>query len=113
MAQMALAGHWYPAAVALGFAAVLSIWSLYALSGAGVIARLPLLRLTLCVITAIYLIRGVVFPLLMPYFPGNSAMFWVTTSGICLTIGLIHLLGLRQAWPRLSVRPGEGQVATS
>ena len=113
MAQMALAGHWYPAAVALGFAAVLSIWSLYALSGAGVIARLPLLRLTLCVITAIYLIRGVVFPLLMPYFPGNSAMFWVTTSGICLTIGLIHLLGLRQAWPRLSVRAGEGQGATS
>lgn len=100
MAQMELAGHWYPPVAALVIAVVLSVWSLYALSGAGVIGRLPLLRLMLCVITGIYLARGAAFPLLMPYFPGNSAMFWATTSGICLAIGLIHWVGLRRAWPR-------------
>lgn len=101
MAQMALAGHWYPSVAALFIAAVLAVWSLYAFSGAGLVRRLPLLRLVLCVITGIYLIRGAAFPLLMPYFPGNGATFWVATSGICLAIGLVHLAGLRGAWRRL------------
>ena len=45
MAQMASAGSWYPAIVTSFIAAMLFTWSLYALSGAGVIPRLPLLRL--------------------------------------------------------------------
>src|SRR3712207_5109224 len=56
MARMAAAGHWYPAAVTSCIVVILSVWSLYALSGAGVIRRLPLLRLTLFVITGIYLL---------------------------------------------------------
>ena len=101
MARMAEAGHWYPTVMATAIAAVLLVWSLYALSGAGVIRRLPLLRTVLCAITAVYLLRGVLFFLLMPFFPGNSLTFWLASSGVCLAIGLVHLAGLRQVWTRL------------
>ena len=101
MAQMALAGHWYPTVVTLAIAAMLSVWALYALSGAGIIARLPLLRAALCAITAVYLLRAVGFVPLMRYFPDNSMTFWIVSSGICLTIGLVHALGLWQTWSRL------------
>ena len=101
MARLAEAGHWYPSVFALAIASVLFSWSLYALSGAGIIRRLPLLKLGLCVITAIYLVRGIGFAAIMPLFPGNSPVFWLVSSGICLAIGLVHLLGVRQAWVRL------------
>ena len=101
MARLAEAGHWYPTVFASVIAAVLFTWSLYALSGAGVIRRLPLLKLGLCLITAIYMVRGIGFAAIMPLFPGNSAVFWLTSSGICLAIGLVHFAGLRQVWVRL------------
>jgi hypothetical protein len=47
MASAAAAGRWYPAVVTLGIAAVLALWSAYALAGAGVIQALPLLKLGL------------------------------------------------------------------
>ncbi len=101
MARMADAGHWYPTVATLIIAGILSIWALYALAGAGVIRKLPLLRLALCAITAVYLLRGTVFLFLMPYFPGNSTTFWITSSAICLGFGIVHLIGLRQVWKRL------------
>lgn len=106
MAQMAIAGHWYPTVVTLVIAVMLGVWALYALSGAGVITRLPLLRVALCAITAAYLLRAVGFVPLMRYFPDNSMTFWLVSSGICLMIGLVHALGLWQAWPRLSAGAG-------
>jgi hypothetical protein len=102
MAQSAARGHWYPTFVTIVIAGVLSVWGLYALSGAGTIRRLPLLMPVLCAITAVYLMRGLFFFLLKPYFPGNSAAFWYWSSGICLLIGLLHLVGLYQSWSRLS-----------
>ena len=102
MAQLHLAGHWYPAVMTLAIAGVLAGWSAYALSGAGVIRRLPLLRTVLAAIAAIYLIRGAAFVPLVAHFPGNSTTFWLVSSSICLLIGLVHLVGLRQAWGRLS-----------
>lgn len=98
MAQMAEAGHWYPAVVTLAIALILGIWSLYALSGAGVIFRLPLLRIGLCVIASIFTVRGLVFTQLMPYFPGNSMTFWLVSSGISLGIGALFILGIYQSW---------------
>jgi len=53
MARLAIAGSWYPAVVTSAIATVLAVWELYALSGAGVIPRLPLTRTALCIITAI------------------------------------------------------------
>lgn len=98
MAQMAEAGHIYPTIVTLVIVSLLTTWSLYALSGAGLILRLPLLRLALCVIAAIYLLRGVAFIPLMPMFPGNSITFWVVSSTTCLVFGLLYAFGVRQSW---------------
>lgn len=101
MVQMVEAGSSRPTRVTLLIAAVLLVWSAYALSGAGVIPRLPFLRTILCAITAVYLLRGLLFFLLIPYFPGNSMAFWFWSAAICLGIGLLHLFGLRQAWSTL------------
>ena len=101
MARMAAAGHWYPTVVTSGIVAVLTCWSLYALSGAGVVRRLPLVRPALCVITGVYMLRAVAFAPFHSYFPGNSAAFWLWSSAVCFVIGLVHLVGLWQAWPRL------------
>lgn len=102
MARMSEAGHWYPALLTSGIAAVLVLWSLYALSGAGVIARLPLLWAGLCAIAGIYVLRGIAFVPLAPFFPENSLSFWLWSSLICLGFGVIHVLGIRQAWPSLA-----------
>lgn len=101
MARTAEAGRWYPAVLTLGIAAVFGAWSLYALSGAGVIRRLPLLRIALCFITAIYLLRGVGWLALRPYFPDDGPTFWFWSSSISLAIGVVHLVGVRQVWSRL------------
>ncbi len=99
MAQLDLAGHWYPKAMASVIAAILSVWSLYALSGAGIIRKLPFVRLVLIGITGVFLIRGLAFVPLQPYFPGNSMTFWLVSSSICLR--LLYALGLRQVWSEL------------
>ncbi|WP_049631386.1 hypothetical protein [Cellvibrio sp. pealriver] len=98
MAQMAEAGHIYPTIVTSVIVVVLTLWSLYALSGAGVIMRLPLLRVGLCVIAAIYLLRGIVFIPLIPMFPENSTTFWLVSSAICFAFGLMYALGIKQSW---------------
>lgn len=81
--------------------AVLTTWSLYALSGAAVIGRAPLLRLGLCVITGIYLFRGVVGFVFIAAPMGRVPEFWFWSSVICLGIGLIHLAGVKQSWSKL------------
>ena len=101
MARMAAIGHWYPTVLTAGMVVILSGWSLYALSGAGVIRRLPFVRCALCIITSIYLLRAVAFVPFHKYFPGNSTAFWLWSSAICFGIGLVHLVGLWQAWFRL------------
>ena len=101
MAQMAEAGHWYPVVVTSVIVIFLAIWSLYALSAAGVIRRLPLLRLALCLIASIFLIRGISFVMLMPMFPENSLTFWLVSSGICLMIGILYAVGTYQRWAEL------------
>ena len=97
---MSAAGHWYPPFMAFVIGMVLSIWAIYAASGAGLISPVPYLRVVLVGVTSVYLLRAVAFPLLKPAFPGNSAAFWLVTSTICLAIGLLHLIGLVQVWPR-------------
>jgi hypothetical protein len=100
MARMSAAGHWYPSVMAFGIGAVLSVWGLYALSAAGVLSPLPYWRVVLAGVTAVYLLRALAFPLLKPAFPDNSTTFWLVTSGICLVIGITHLVGLMQVWQR-------------
>jgi hypothetical protein len=102
MAQLAESGSSRPTIVTLFIACVLFMWSLYALSGAGVIGRLPLLRSGLVAITAVYLIRGLGFIPLMSIIPGRSLNFWLWSSAICVGFGVVHAVGLWQSWDRLT-----------
>ena len=102
MVRLVEAASAYPAKVTLFIAAVLFVWSAYALSGAGVIPPLPLLRTILCAIAAVYLLRGFAFFAIMRLFPSNSLTFWLWSAGICAVIGIVHALGIKQAWPLLS-----------
>jgi hypothetical protein len=101
MARLAEAGSIYPALVTLAIAAMLVVWSLYALSGAGLIAPLPLLRPALCAITAVYLMRGLVIVPLAWFASASITRFWIWSSAICLVYGIVHLVGLVQTWARL------------
>ncbi len=101
MARMAEAKHPMPTIATLVITFGLLVGAAYALSGAGVIRPLPLLKWALCAITAVYLLRALGFVFLMPLIPENSLRFWWVSSGICLIFGLVHLIGLRQVWQRL------------
>lgn len=101
MARAAEAGRLQPTLITLAIAAVLMVWAIYALSAAGFISRLPLTRVAVLAITAIYLGRAIAFPLLRPAFPENSTTFWLVSSGICLVIGLLHAYGLATRWSAL------------
>lgn len=99
MARAAERGGWRPALVTAAIAGVLAVWGLYALSGAGLIGRMPLLRPALAAITAAYLLRGLVL-----FFPsalrrpdlGQAFLLW--SSLIVLAIGMVHAVGLWRAW---------------
>lgn len=101
MAQLAQAGHWYPPVVTACIALVLAIWAGYALSGAGLIRRLPLLRPALCAITAVYLLRGLVIIPVAVSAPSAATAFGLWSSAICLGFGIVHLVGLIQVWTKL------------
>ena len=101
MASAAAAGRFYPAVVTFGIAVVLAVWSAYALSGAGVIGPLPLLRLVLILITGVYLVRGLTIVPLLMFSRSKSTPFLLWSSLVCILYGAVHLLGLTQVWSRL------------
>jgi putative oxidoreductase len=76
-------------------AAIAAIFGLYAMSGAGRIRRLPLLRTVITATTAIYILRGF---LLIPQIPlavkHPSLIRFALFSMVSLCVGLIHLAGL-------------------
>lgn len=94
IARMAERDWWRPAPITLFIAIVLALWATYALSGAGVLPRLPLLKLGLGVITAIYLLRAFALPWMLTAMPDRSATFLWVSSGVVLVYGLVHLAGL-------------------
>ncbi|MDC0948588.1 hypothetical protein OAS86_04505 [Gammaproteobacteria bacterium] len=92
-----------PALITAGIAVILLLWAIYAWAGAGIIAKVPLLKLGLVLITAVYLVRGFV-GLIAPYISehpaikANSVSFWLWSSVICIVFGVVHLLGLISVW---------------
>ena len=93
--------------VGLAAAVVFLVFGLYGLSGAGLLRRLPLLRLGLVVIGAIYALRGLLIVLVALVkagivtgytLPGHS----VTTSLIPLVIGFLYLAGTIGEWKSLA-----------
>jgi len=97
MAMMAEQGSTYPSIITFIIFSVLSLWSAYAFSAAGLIMRLPFTRIILSIITLIYLIRGFAGFALINTPMGRTAEFWLWSSMICLTIGIFHAVGLKQS----------------
>lgn len=101
MARAAARGDLRPTLITLGIAAVLLIWAAYAFSGAGSLPRLPLLRTGLVVITAIYLLRALLFVPLHVWRPQHSDAFAIWSSLIVLAYGVVYAVGTLKAWPFL------------
>ncbi|MBU2918359.1 hypothetical protein KO505_10310 [Psychrosphaera sp. F3M07] len=101
MATLAEQGSLHPTVITSIIVILLSIWSLYAFSAAGVISRLPFLRLVLSLITLIYLVRGIAGIFLISSPMGRTPEFWLWSSIICLLFGIIHFIGVKQLWTSL------------
>ena len=111
MARFAARGFVYPTIITAGIAVILGIWTLYALSGARIIRRLPFLRLALPLIAVVYLARGILgVPLVLfvesPYASELRAKmtFMVVSSVICVFLGLCYAAGAASVWKRHSAR---------
>ena len=88
---------WMTGSIAL----ILAVWGAYAFSGAGMIGRLPFLRIGLVAIAVIYLARGLfLIPAIVnaPY-PGSTFDLWSST--IVLVYGLAYAIGTWLAWNAL------------
>ncbi len=75
---------------------IAAVFGWYALSGAGKIRRLPLLRAALIAITAIYLLRGlqlIADIIIIQKYPGKGQVHFAVFSAIALAVGLVHLGG--------------------
>lgn len=104
MAQMAERGSLTPTLVTIGIATVLAVWAAYAFAGAGLIPRLPLMRTALVLISAVYLLRGLVLIPALVLNPGGVTPFVLWSSLIVLVYGLCYAVGTWVAWPALSAR---------
>jgi hypothetical protein len=106
-AQRAESGSFWPALITLVLAAIFLAWGCFALSGAGRIRRLPLLRLGLVFIGSVYTLRGVpaLFQLVqLARAPDPLLARNTTFSAVSLAIGLLYLIGTVLAWPALGPR---------
>lgn len=109
MATAAESGSAFPAALTLVLAAIFAIWGFYGLSGAGVIRRLPLLKIALTLIGAVYTLRGVaVFQQLLQMVTSSAevAPREIVFSFVSLVIGLAYLIGTILNWRGLSTSNG-------
>lgn len=103
-----------PLLLALGLlmALVFGVCGLYGLSGAGLIRRLPLLRLGLFAIGMVCTLNGVPLLFQLPAVlglrpaPQPIPISFVISSLVFLTVGLAYLTGLAAGWKQLGVRAG-------
>lgn len=107
MATLAEQGSSHPTVVTSVIVGILLIWSLYGLSGAKVIGKLPFVRIVLVLVSTVLLMRAAAFYWLMPMFPENSLLFWWVSSGICLIFGLLYAIGLYQSWEQLGSKQAD------
>ena len=105
MARLAERGSAYPAFLTFTIAVILSIWAAYGLSGARVIPPMPLLRVALVLIAAVYLTRGIFGVPVVLLTAGAYATelrermtFIVVTSVICVLLGLCYAIGAALVW---------------
>ncbi|MEO8623314.1 MAG: hypothetical protein ABI625_19715 [bacterium] len=109
MARLAERGSAIPAMMTAGIALLLGLSALYAVSAAGVIIPLPLLRPILALISLVYLTRavgGVPAALFVdtPYMQmlKGRMTFMLISSALCLAMGLCYAVGTVALWQRNS-----------
>ena len=94
-------------ALCLLMALLFALCGLYGLSGAGLICRLPLLRLGLFVIGLVCTLNGISFIFLLlrmlGVLPASQPVPFnsLISSLVFLTVGLGYLIGLAAGWKRL------------
>jgi hypothetical protein len=103
-------------AVTLGVTILLAVWGFYGLSGAGLVRRLPPLRLGIFLIGAIYISYGLLVILrllaLADFLPPGGTMdlpALLVTLG-ALTAGLCYWLGLATGWRQLGGKPASATL---
>lgn len=101
MAVLSERGSVKPTVITSVIVLIFSIWALYAFSAAGLVGKLPFIRTALIVITFIYFSRGLIGLFFINNPIGRSPKFWLWSSVICLLIGAIHFIGLKQQWSSL------------
>jgi len=99
LAPLAERGSPMPAVITGFLVLIFAVWALYAFSGAGLGPRLPLLRLGLIAIAAIYTLRGLMLlPELFALASGKLAVPRMAVfSAVSLFIGLCYVAGLLRA----------------
>ena len=109
LVEIARAGALRPAISCVVIATGLSVLAAYALSGAGRIRRLPLLRTVLALSASVLILRGLLFIPLILWNPAALVricdcqridFFIVSTSLLCLVMGVGLALGAVHARPR-------------
>jgi len=101
MATAAESGSAFPALLTFVLAGVFAIWGFYGLSGAGVVRRLPLLKIALLLIGAVYTLRGVAVLQQLLQIAASSAEVApreIVFSLVSLIIGLAYLIGTISNW---------------
>jgi hypothetical protein len=100
LGRMKAAGSAYPDTMSAGLTLVFAGFGAYALSGAGRIRRLPLLRVALVLIGAVFTLRGLVLvPQLVQLAMGDGAPPRMAVfSLVSLVTGVAFLAGTRSRW---------------
>jgi hypothetical protein len=104
MARQAEQGSVVPALLTAVISMVFGLFALYAFSGAGLIRRLPSLKLVLVAVGVIYTLRGLLLGPQVVWFFGVSGRVPVRQllfSGVSFIVGLTYLVGVHAAWNRL------------
>lgn len=100
MARLDDAGSSYPALITSGIVMVFFLWGLYAYSAAGIIRKMPLIKIALIFISTVYIVRGLlaIFIVSLSSHPYAAELnqrptFMVISSLISLGIGLLYAFG--------------------
>ncbi len=103
-----LADRWMLFVVGEAAALVMIVFGLYALSGAGVIRRLPLLRLSLIGISSLFLLRGLFIVLdvlvLLGILAGELLIQGTISTLVFLSAGISYAVGTALNWKDMQVR---------
>ncbi len=99
------AGTWYAPTITAFIAAVLMVWAAYAVSAAGHLPRLFLLRTALIAIAAVLILRGLVIVPAWFVMAGQLTPFIIWSSLICLGLGALYAIGIIAGWKHLEPKP--------